>query len=161
MSKERLKRLTQWASATADHQEKDFAGRELLECGWCGGETRAPLRPCSDCLRLVASVLRSADSPTASAECGPARGVLLKVPHGSGERYRRFLTWDKETLAKLADELTDEVIRLRSCVEESGDVGDEKSSVLPVCGDNGIWCHETCYRHSRCMYANISTSERK
>jgi hypothetical protein len=94
-----------------------------------------------------------------SAECGPVRGVLLKVPHGSGERYRRFLTWDHATLARLADELTDEVIRLRSCVEESGDVGDEKPYVPPVCGENDWWCHGTCYRHGRCMY--ISTSERK
>jgi hypothetical protein len=56
-----------------------------------------------------------------SAECGPARGVLLKVPHGSGERYKRFLTWDHSTLARLADELTDEVIRLQSLSNQEGE----------------------------------------
>jgi hypothetical protein len=50
------------------------------------------------------------------------------------ERYLRFLTWDKETLAKLADELTDEVIRLKASADVEMVAGELAKRVL-----NAVW----------------------
>jgi hypothetical protein len=45
------------------------------------------------------------------------------------ERYLRFLTWGKETLAKLAEELTEEVMSLRDANQELESIAENSAFV--------------------------------